>query len=170
MTAEATATKLTVFQHALWIMSRWPGPVRVTQRSSTKRNPKTGETDTVLIDVLHWTGTLTPSRFSPTYKVEFTYIDDWPTAHVQVVTPRLDPGHGDELPHMYTNLGGLCLHDQDQWDESMPIATSMIPWTSEWLFHYELWRATGTWTGGGDLHEQTLRPADGRRLRSSASP
>jgi len=31
----------------------------------------------------------------------------------------------------------------------MSIASTILPWASEWLFHYEIWRATGEWTGGG---------------------
>jgi hypothetical protein len=38
----------------------------------------------------------------------------------------------------------------------MSMATTIVSWTSEWLLHYEVWRATGAWTGGG--HE----PGDGR--------
>jgi hypothetical protein len=36
----------------------------------------------------------------------------------------------------------------------MLIATSIVPWASEWLLHYEIWRATGTWTGGGHEPKQ----------------
>ena len=33
----------------------------------------------------------------------------------------------------------------------MPIADTIIPWTSEWLFFYELWLATGgEWLGEGE--------------------
>ena len=31
----------------------------------------------------------------------------------------------------------------------MTIAKTILPWTSEWLVHYQLWLATGEWHGGG---------------------
>ena len=34
-------------------------------------------------------------------------------------------------------------------DASQFIADTIIPWTSEWLLHYEIWVATGIWHGGG---------------------
>ena len=36
-----------------------------------------------------------------------------------------------------------------EWDKTKFIAETIIPWTSEWLLHYEIWVATGTWHGGG---------------------
>lgn len=31
----------------------------------------------------------------------------------------------------------------------MYLNATIIPWTSEWLFNYEVWLATGEWRGGG---------------------
>lgn len=31
----------------------------------------------------------------------------------------------------------------------MLLSTTVVPWTAEWLIHYEVWLATGQWTGGG---------------------
>jgi hypothetical protein len=28
-----------------------------------------------------------------------------------------------------------------------------VPWTCEWLFHFESWLFTGEWEGGGTTHE-----------------
>lgn len=30
------------------------------------------------------------------------------------------------------------------------LADTIIPWTVEWLYFYELWLATGEWLGGGE--------------------
>jgi hypothetical protein len=38
----------------------------------------------------------------------------------------------------------------------MPIIDTIIPWTSEWLLHYECWLATGKWHGGGIHHETEI--------------
>lgn len=37
------------------------------------------------------------------------------------------------------------------------IANTIIPWTIEWLYYYELWLATGEWLGGGD-HPEIGKP------------
>jgi hypothetical protein len=31
----------------------------------------------------------------------------------------------------------------------MYIHESIVPWTSLWLYYYEIWHATGEWLGGG---------------------
>jgi hypothetical protein len=67
---------------------------------------------------------------------------------VQVVAPTLDPGLRKALPHVYQGEV-LCLYSDGDWKPSMPIAHTIIPWTAEWLFHYEAWRVTGNWEGGG---------------------
>jgi hypothetical protein len=37
-----------------------------------------------------------------------------------------------------------------EWTVGMSIANTIVPWTSEWLAHYEIWLATGDWQGGGE--------------------
>lgn len=37
----------------------------------------------------------------------------------------------------------------------MLIANTIVPWTSEWLFYYEIWLATGQWHGGGHSSAET---------------
>jgi hypothetical protein len=68
---------------------------------------------------------------------------------VRVLDPvlRLRPGVG-ALPHVY-NEGDLCLSAPGEWNLSMAIGHTIVPWASEWLLHYEIWHATGEWAGGG---------------------
>ena len=33
---------------------------------------------------------------------------------------------------------------------AMLIVDTIVPWTAEWLLHYEVWLATGEWLGDGD--------------------
>ncbi|MDP9848099.1 hypothetical protein [Streptosporangium lutulentum] len=40
----------------------------------------------------------------------------------------------------------------------MLLARTILPWTCEWLLHYELWLITGRWAGSGEDH--TVSPAD----------
>lgn len=39
----------------------------------------------------------------------------------------------------------------------MLLAQSIVPWTAEWLFYYEMWQVTGAW--GGDEAEHDTPPA-----------
>jgi hypothetical protein len=71
--------------------------------------------------------------------------------NIQVLDPPLESDEQGELPHVYPD-GGLCLYDPagNEWDRSRWIADTIIPWTSEWLYHYECWKVTCVWEGGGD--------------------
>ena len=79
---------------------------------------------------------------------------------VRVLRPRLllnwDAAQEAPLPHVYfdkDDLPGspLCLFDPRlrEWDASLLIARTTIPWAERWLWNYELWEATGEWHGGG---------------------
>lgn len=99
---------------------------------------------------LVWAGKLTPTAYSATYELIVDYqIGKSPL--VYVASPRLRLVEGQELPHVYT-LNTLCLFlGNREWHESVPIATTLVPWSSEWLFFYELWLATnGKWLGEGE--------------------
>ena len=84
------------------------------------------------------------------------------TPKVTVIQPRLHRREEEPdrpIPHHYVNkddpeLPLLCLFDPDaaEWDPSMSIATTIVPWTIDWLACYEGWLATGEWTGGGREH------------------
>jgi hypothetical protein len=52
---------------------------------------------------------------------------------------------------VYSN-GDLCLYLPGQWKESMLLADTILPWTSQWLLLYELWLITGHWMGTGHDH------------------
>lgn len=151
---------VTVWEQAFGIMSRWPGTVRIVQV------PENGGD---VADELRWVAEFTPTKLSCTYTVRFTYKVGDPIVWVQVIDPVLDPGAGKQLPHVYEGVAQcwLCLHLEGQWDPSMPISTTVVPWAAEWLFHYELWLATGEWTGSGERYQRDVRPIDGRRLRHS---
>jgi hypothetical protein len=91
---------------------------------------------------------LQPSPWSRTYTVRIAY-EDGNGLKVTVVNPPLERRPGQAvLPHTYGGTD-LCLHLPEEWRPSMLIAHTVVPWCSEWLFHYELWLATGDWTGGG---------------------
>ncbi len=98
---------------------------------------------------LIWYGRLTPSPLSECYDVKLTYkLKDRP--RLVVISPKLERLEGERADHMYSNTEP-CLYDpqKGEWNSSMLLANTIIPWTAEWLLHYEFWLATGTWSGGG---------------------
>lgn len=65
----------------------------------------------------------------------------------------------DKLPpHLYKDLS-LCIFypEHREWKHSMALATTIIPWTLRWLFHYEIWCETEVWIGGGTVHDSKFR-------------
>jgi hypothetical protein len=79
---------------------------------------------------------------------------------VRVLRPSLvlnfDADDEAPLPHVYFEgpdyrLSPLCLFDPmaNEWNPSMSIARTTVPWAARWLACYELWEATGRWHGGG---------------------
>ena len=122
-----------------------------------------------------WQGALTPimrrygirvtyfrRRFFETWTLRSAYVA------IQVVDPPigLDPrGTGQSPPHIYYNSADpqnpwLCLYDPKErvWSPGERIAETIIPWTSDWLFFFEGWLATGKWEGGGRHPERKPCP------------
>jgi len=66
-----------------------------------------------------------------------------------VIQPRLAL-HPDAHapPHVYPG-DQLCLYYPGEWRHDMLLVATVLPWTAEWLIHYEVWLVTGQWTGGG---------------------
>jgi hypothetical protein len=101
---------------------------------------------------LVWMAVLTPTPLSRSYTVQITYsIGEYPI--VVVTDPPLQCDPDGYLPHFYSDAGSLCLHEADEWDPSMLIAITIVPWATEWLAHYELWKQTGQWYGNADSRE-----------------
>lgn len=100
-----------------------------------------------------WTGDLGP-QFT-TYRIRVRYeVGEFP--EVRVLRPELERRPGNEegsLPHVYGPLDDptLCLFDPDgdEWDSTMLLSRTIIPWTIDWLTFYEFWLMTGVWSGGG---------------------
>lgn len=96
---------------------------------------------------LSWRWTLQPSDVSRTYDVVLL-AREGVEASVFVETPELEPNDGGLLPHVYDN-GSLCLNRQGEWQPRMLFTDTFIPWAVQWLFFYEIWKATGLWHGDG---------------------
>jgi hypothetical protein len=97
--------------------------------------------------LLDWTDKIQPTAASRTYTVRITYtLRDYP--RVRIVAPNLESRPGESLPHVFSD-GSLCLHVEEDWTPGMLIVDTTVPWASEWLIFYEIWKFTGTWYGGG---------------------
>lgn len=113
-----------------------------------------------------WEGALRPA--SKTYRVRIvhfrrTIFEGWTLANDYVTVHVVDPLVGAEmlaketlLPHIYWNdrnpaWPALCLWDPAEmfWTPEMSIATTIIPWTSEWLLFFEYWQISGEFLGPG---------------------
>jgi hypothetical protein len=88
---------------------------------------------------------------------------------VTVVDPPLQRHDGQQLPHVFPS-DDLCLY-YDEFDGGQHlIADTVVPWISEWLFHYELWLSTGSWHGGGVHPGQGSTRRGRRRAEAERTP
>ena len=97
---------------------------------------------------VRWTGTLKPTEWSSIYTVEISYkVPARPD--ILVVSPLLIPrADCERIPHVFSG-NKLCVHQAHEWDGSQIITETIVPWTSFWLYFYEVWFATGLWHGEG---------------------
>ena len=104
-------------------------------------------------NILVWKGYLQPTRLSPKYLIKVVYQrEKHPNVYVLEPKPLILAEGKSKLEHVYdTAKQHLCIYYKKakEWNETKFIAETIIPWTSEWLLHYEIWVTTGTWHGGG---------------------
>jgi hypothetical protein len=93
--------------------------------------------------VLTCHGTLQPTEQSPCYHVQLIYACG-SRPKIWVRQPKLR----EDAPHRYPDKS-LCLYhpDDESWSSDSGIAKTIVPWTAEWLYCYELWLVTGVWAG-----------------------
>lgn len=96
---------------------------------------------------LRWEGRIEPTVASESYLVRIDFrLPGAP--QISVLSPPLEAPADGQLPHVYEG-DRLCLCYPHEWRPQMRIDTTIVPWTSEWLFFYELWLFSGKWYGGG---------------------
>lgn len=109
---------------------------------------------TTVASRLIWTGDIRPGPLSATYTVRMVYVVGR-TPRVFVLRPTLRADDIENLPHVYTR-DQLCLHYPKQWSDDDLLTETILPWTSEWLLHFEFFKIDGAWHGGG--HEPAVVP------------
>jgi hypothetical protein len=100
-----------------------------------------------------WVGEVRPQFTRFTIELRYRLLE---VPEVRVLRPtlvRLPENPEGKLPHVYPPADDpvLCLFDPaaNEWDASMYLAETTIPWSLDWLACYEFWLMTGRWTGGG---------------------
>ena len=78
---------------------------------------------------------------------------------VWVIGNELEKLDDLDFPHKFDvdkdkKMVRLCLYRYQEFSSSKYLSRTIIPWTVEWLYFYEIWLATGEWCGGGE-HPQT---------------
>lgn len=101
---------------------------------------------------LLWEFEARPTTLSRIYGIRiFCRQEDAPD--VFVIEPDLvDLAGGRKLPHVYEQKPTrLCLYlpRAREWNRSMRIADTVVPWTVLWLFYFEEWLVSDEWKGGG---------------------
>lgn len=99
-----------------------------------------------------WVGTVKPHLVA--YKLEIWLKRGWPEARIRSPElTRLPDNSEGQLPHIYPPADDptLCLFDPraDEWNPSMLISRTIVPWAIDWIACYEFWLMTGRWEGGG---------------------
>lgn len=97
-----------------------------------------------------------PTEISKEYNVLLQYDSVQRKPQVYVSVEQLNIDDKENIPHKYgiKNINGeeyvnLCLYYPGEWNSTMNISDTIIPWISEWLCHFEYWSITGAWCGGG---------------------
>lgn len=107
---------------------------------------------------LTWAGVIRPTPLSKEYRTLLVYkIGESPK--IWVIGDELEKLEDKDFPHNYhkdidNKMVRICLYRYSEFNAQKIIADTIIPWTIEWLYFYELWLATGVWLGGGDHPQQ----------------
>ena len=99
------------------------------------------------------TGKIKPTSRSGAYtvQVEYSIIKKKPLVQVKILDPILIKNEkGEKIPHMYSQKS-LCLFmpKYNEFKKTYLICDTIVPWTSLWLYYYEVWHNTNKWLGGG---------------------
>lgn len=96
-----------------------------------------------------------PTETSIAYDVKLVASKSYkPMVFIIKPTPKRLFDGLEKIPHVYSKKEArICLFygkeitlDSDY--------TKIVPWISEWLFHFEIWKITGKWCGGGHTIRQ----------------
>lgn len=104
--------------------------------------------------ILYFKCLIRPTPLSRSYPISLKYKIG-KTIEIWLSDISLELLERDSFPHYFTkdkerHRARLCLYRYSEFNSKKWIADTIIPWTVEWLFFYEIWLATGKWQGGGE--------------------
>lgn len=103
---------------------------------------------------LLWIGEIQPTPISRTYTVIVKFCM-WETPQIWIMGDSLKNLDSPDFPHKYDidtekKMVRVCLYRYREFNTYKFLSQTIIPWTIEWLYFYEIWLATGEWCGGGE--------------------
>lgn len=114
-------------------------------------------------DKIVWNYQLKPTELSSYYDVKLVYDGYSPMVFIVNPNPLQKAKGKTTLPHVYDQeKQQLCLYRKD-WNNTMSLSKTVVPWIADWLFYYEIWLYTGIWEGGGvhlSKKTQTTKKSD----------
>lgn len=130
-------------------------PRRLTlaqQHVNLRASPITRGDGGIASGVLTWRFQASPSPISRTYDLRLKYpFNGVPATFVD--QPDLTSlANGARIPHLYSEQPArICLYlpSAYEWQSSMLLNRTIVPWAILWLWYFEDWLATGEWRGGG---------------------
>jgi hypothetical protein len=124
----------------------------VQQLVGLQHNPISAGQGRVRLGQLLWDFETQPTPLSRVYTLQIVYPQGR-TPRVVVREPDLVAlAGGRRLPHVYEQKPPhLCLYlpGTGEWDNSMRISVTIVPWAILWLFYFEEWLESDDWKGGG---------------------
>ena len=105
-------------------------------------------------NVLLWIGDVQPTPISRTYTVVVKFRM-WESPQIWIIGDSLQNLDSPDFPHKYDidankKMVRICLYRYREFNTYKFLSKTIIPWTIEWLYFYEIWLATGEWCGGGE--------------------
>ena len=97
---------------------------------------------------LSWRCRLRPQSITATYLFEIEYrLGEKPIVYISEFRLASEQNL-HSVPHHYDAVDDDRMHaclDRYDWNKTMFLADSVVPWAMEWALYYEIWLETGTW-------------------------
>lgn len=130
--------KITLFKQLINLKAEYPGSFSEIKGSTLK-----------------WCGKIKPTALSEEYNILIKY--SWgKSPESWVFGENLKKLDSPDFPHNFKidkdkKKVRICLYHpkNDEWNPSQYISKTIIPWSVEWLYFYDVWLSTGKWYGGG---------------------
>lgn len=121
-------------------------------------------------DYFYWEFIAQPTPLSKTYLVLLIFHIDNRSPDVFILDQNVwDISKKKSIPHLYDpeNIK-LCLYypKYKDWDQTMPLNTTFVPWIYLWLYYYEEWLFSNEWKGGGE-HSKSLKEEENENIKNT---